>query len=185
NGFVEPIALALEGAPAGATVSFDPNPAVPPGSSRLAIETAVSAPTGVYSMTVAGSTGALTATAGIDLVVASLTTSFTLDISPTIRTAKPGEAVSYTVVLSGVNGFSQPVNLDVVGIGNAGVKAAWSSSPVVPGGSSTLTLSVLPHPLFGDHTLQVVGLFEAQVTAAPIELAIDYPYKVYLALVLK
>ena len=142
-------------------------------------------------MTVIGTSGALTDAVDLTLTVASATASFTLDISPTTRIAKPNQIVSYDASITGTDGFSQPVSLVVVRL-PAGVGAVWSVNPVtpdgsavVPHGSSILTLSIPSNPPFGRHPLQVVGIADMQLVAKDIELIITYPFRVYLPTVLK
>jgi len=118
------------------------------------------------------------------LIVASAIPSFTLSISPTTRVAKPSQVVSYTAVVTGANGFNHPATLTVVRL-PTGVGAVWSVNPVTPDHSSILTLSIPSSPLFGDHLLQVVGMIGIHLVAEGIELIIDYPFRVYLPIILK
>jgi hypothetical protein len=182
--FTTPVALTLQGAPSEATVSFDPDPITPPGTSQLHITTITSTVAGIYTMTVTGTAGVLTDTASLFLIVTSATPSFTLSVSPTTCIARPNQIVSYTAVVTGVNGFSQPVTLTVLGL-PPGVGASWSVNPVTPGNSSILTLSIPSSPPFGDHPLQVVGTAETQTVAKSVRLIIDYPFKSYLPIILK
>ena len=135
-------------------------------------------------MTATGSSGVFTDTANLTLIVASTAPSFTLSISPTTRIAEPNQVVSYTTVVTGVNGFSQPVMLTVLGL-PPGVGASWSVNPVTPANSSTLTLSIPSSPPFGRYPLQVVGTAETQTVAESVTLIIDYPFKSYLPIILK
>jgi len=184
NGFTAPVTLGLQGAPSDAVASFAPNPVIPPGTSQLHITTTTSTAAGIYAMTAAGTAGVLADTASLFLIVTSATPSFTLNISPTTRIARPNQTVSYTAVVTGVNGFSQPVTLTVLGL-PTGVGASWSVNPVTPGNSSILTLSIPSSPPFGDHPLQVVGTAETQTVAESVTLIIDYPFKSYLPIILK
>jgi hypothetical protein len=189
EGFSDPVTLALQGEPSGATVSFDHNPVTPPSDSQLHVTTTASTAPGIYAMAVTGTSGVLTDTANLTLIVASAAPSFTLSISPTTRIARPNQVVSYTTVVAEANGFSQPVSLTVVGL-PTGVDAGWSVNPVTPGNSSILTLSIPSSPSFGNHPLQVVGTADMgtadmQVVAEGFELIITYPFRVYLPIILK
>jgi hypothetical protein len=184
EGFSDPVTLALQDEPSGATVVFNPNPVTPPGTSQLSITTAASTPAGNYTMTVTGTSGVLTDTANLTLIVASAAPSFTLSISPATRIARPNQVVSYTTVVAEANGFSQPVSLTVVGL-PTGVDAGWSVNPVTPGDSSILTLSIPDSPPFGDHSPQVVGTADMgtagmQVVTEGLGLTITYPFSIYL-----
>ncbi|MDY6876709.1 MAG: hypothetical protein SWK90_10985 [Chloroflexota bacterium] len=184
DGFAASVTLTLQDEPPGGAVSFDPNPVTPPGTSQLYITTATSTVPGIYAMTVTGTSGALTDTADLTLIVASATPSFTLSIAPTTRTASPNQVVSYTTAVAGINGFSQPVSLTVIGL-PAGVNTAWSVNPVAPDDSSILTLSIPSNPQFGDHSLQVVGTAGMQLVTEGIDLTIVYPFRVYLPTILR
>lgn len=180
EGFTAPVTLTLQGAPPDAVVSLDPNPVNPPGTSQLYITTTASTLARVYTMTASGSSGALTATANLTLIVASVPPSFTLSVSPTTRIALPNQLVTYTVALTGVDGFNRPVTLAVAGL-PADVGAVWSANPVTPDAFSTLTLSIPSGPLlFGEYTLQVIGVAEAQTVSTNIKLIIDFPFKIFL-----
>ncbi len=187
--FTAPVTLTLQGAPSGATASFDPSPVTPPGTSQLYITTTASTVAGIYAMTVTGTSGVLTDTANLTLIVISKTPSFTMSISPTTCIAKANQIVSYTAVVSGVNGFSEPVTLTVVGL-PPGITAAWGVNPVAPDNPSILTLSIPSSPPSGDYPLYVVGAAETLTVAERVELIIQYPiidpsFRNYLPIVLK
>ncbi|HEV2192751.1 MAG TPA: S8 family serine peptidase [Nitrosopumilaceae archaeon] len=69
NGFTGSVTLSLSGNPAGVTASFSPNPTST--SSTLTITVGSSVPTGIYSLTVTGSSGSLTHTTTISLTVSA------------------------------------------------------------------------------------------------------------------
>lgn len=184
EGLSDPVTLSLQGSPPESTVSFVPNPVTPPGTSQLYVTTTAAAPSGTYPMTVTASSGALTDTANLSLVVASVTPSFTLSISPTTHIAEPNQVASYTTCVNGIGGFSQPVSLTVAGLPTE-VGAAWSVNPVAPDNASILTLSIPTSPPFGDHALQVVGVADTQVVTKGIQLIIAYPFRIYLPTILK
>jgi hypothetical protein len=185
EGYSTPVTLNLQGQPSGTSVSFDPNPVTPSAASQLRIATTGFTAAGVYAMTAGASSGVLSDSVDLALIVTSGTpTSFTLGISPTLCVAGPGQVVSYTVDVTGVGGFSQPVTLVEVGLPKA-VGSAWGVNPVTPDGDSLLTLSVPGHPPFGDYLFYVAGISGAQVTAERIELLIDYPYKGYLPTIMR
>ncbi len=185
EGLTAPVTLTLQDAPAGTTTSFNPNPVTPPGNSQLYITTTITFTlTEIYTMTVTGSSGALTDTANLTLIVTTAIPSFTLSISPTTLVVWPNRLVSCTVVVTGVDSFNQPVTLASVGQ-PPGIGVAWSVNPVTPDDSSILTLSTPGNPPLGVHPFYVVGMAENQTVATSIELIIDYPFKSYLPIVLK
>src|SRR5579859_1115223 len=69
NGFSGSVALSVSGLPAGASASFTPASVSGSGSSTLAISTTCSTPAGTYSLTITGTSGSLTHSATVTLVV--------------------------------------------------------------------------------------------------------------------
>jgi hypothetical protein len=67
GGYADPVSLSVRGLPAGATASFSPNPAA--ASSTLSVRTSNSTPVGTYPLTLTGTGGSLTRTAGASLQV--------------------------------------------------------------------------------------------------------------------
>lgn len=182
--FADPVTLTLENAPSETIASFVPNPVTPPNTSQLYVTTTTSITDGIHTMTAIATSGVLTDTANVTLIVASAAPSFTLDLSPTVRTAKPGHVISYTASVAGLNGFSQPVSLTVVGL-PTDVGAGWNTNPIMPDNASILSLSIPGEPSFGDHPLYVVGTAETQTVVEEINLTIDYPYNIYLPVILR
>lgn len=182
-GFATPVTFTLHGETASVHVSFEPDSVVPPATSQLYITTTTATEVGIYAMTVTGASGALTDTASLTLIAASAAPSFTLGVSPDIRIARPNQVVSYTALMTAVNGLSGPVNLTVVGL-PVGVGATWSVNPVMPGDPSILSLAISDAPLFGDHALDVVatttGTTSTQVVTRGIGLVIWHLYKLWL-----
>jgi subtilase family protein len=68
TGFSDPVTLALDN-PAGTDAIFDPNPAVPPADSSLAVSAQASAVPGDYPLTLSATSGSLVKTLGMDLEV--------------------------------------------------------------------------------------------------------------------
>ena len=71
SGFTESVALNVSGLPAGVTASFSPASIVGSGSSTLNVVTSVTTAAGTYPLTITGTTGAITGTATVNLVVTS------------------------------------------------------------------------------------------------------------------
>ncbi len=71
SGFTDSVALNVSGLPAGVTASFSPASIVGSGSSTLNVVTSVTTAAGTYPLTITGTTGAITGTATVNLVVRS------------------------------------------------------------------------------------------------------------------
>jgi len=73
NGFTGAVNLSVSGLPTGATASFDP-PSVPgSGSTTLTVSTATTTPTGTYTLTITGTSGTLSHSTTVTLVVNTAT----------------------------------------------------------------------------------------------------------------
>ena len=175
-----PVTLTLQGEPSETAGTFDTNPVVPPGTSRLRITSTNLVAAGIYEMNVTGNSGVATDTVDLVLVVASESPSFTLSIRPTTRIVKAGQVVTYTGLVSGLDGFSQPVSLTVAWL-PLGVEETWSGNPVMPGDFSILTLSTAAIlPLDRDYTLLATGSAGMDLCVETFELIIEAPFKMYL-----
>src|SRR5436853_5160043 len=103
------------GFPAGASASFSPNPAT--GSATMTVTTTATTSTGSFSATITGTTGNLSHTASVSLVVnAAAVPDFSLSATPASRTVTQGGSTTYTVNISRLGGFTGGVTLSVSGL---------------------------------------------------------------------
>jgi hypothetical protein len=106
-----------------------------------------------------------------------------LGITPAGRTASLGEVVTYTTVVTGLYGFDQSVNLWVSGL-PGGIGVAWSRNPLLPSGSSILTLTLPPDGLLREYPLLAVATGGSAVRTAPFTLTVvERTWQVYLPVV--
>ncbi len=75
NSFSGSVSLGVTGLPANATGSFNPTSVSTSGSSTLSISTSASTPTGTYTLTITGTSGTLSHSAAVTLVVNPVTAS--------------------------------------------------------------------------------------------------------------
>jgi subtilisin family serine protease len=156
NGFAGTVSLALAGLPAGVgTGTFTPSVVAGAGSSQLTISTVAGAPPGSYPLTVTGSSGSLSHSTGLTLVV-SPAGDFALSVSPSSRTIYRGQSTTYTVTVSTLNGFAGAVSLSVSGK-PSGSTVSFSTNPVGAPGSSTLTVRTTSTTTRGTFTLRITG----------------------------
>lgn len=73
NGFTGAVNLSVSGLPTGATESFSPTPVTGSGNSTLMVSTASSTPTGTYTLTITGTSGSLSHSTIVTLVVNAAT----------------------------------------------------------------------------------------------------------------
>jgi hypothetical protein len=97
---------------------------------------------------------------------------FSLSASPASRTIDQGQSTSYSVTVSGINGFSSSVSLSVGGLAS-GASASFSANPVSPGGSSTLTINTTTTASTGSFTFTVTGRGGAVTRSTSAELAMN------------
>ncbi len=140
NGFSGSVALSVSGVPAGATATFNPASLSGAGSSTLTIATGTAA-AGTYPLTITGSSGTMTHSASVTLVInPQPVPDFTLTASPNSQTVIVGNSTSYTATVSAVNGFAGSVALSVSGV-PAGATATLNPTAVTGSGTSTLTVA--------------------------------------------
>jgi uncharacterized membrane protein len=120
----------------------------------MTVTTAASTPAGSYPVTITGTSGTLTHTASVQLVVQAPAPTFTLSASPTSRTIARGGSTTYAITVNGVNGFAGSVTMSLAGAPN---RATASFSPNPASSTSTLTLSTRGNTSRGTYTLTITG----------------------------
>jgi len=174
ENFASPVSLTYS-APSGVTASFNgPNlietSAGSTSSPAVTIYVAGTTPVGTYPFTLTASSGGISHSATLQLivapsgnvVVASPSPDFVTQSSPAVVTLTPGVSKSTTILLSSVNQFSSSVSLTPAWIGAApsGVAVNLLSPVVIPAGgstSSTVTLTANSSPSTGTYTLGITA----------------------------
>ncbi|MCI0417574.1 plastocyanin/azurin family copper-binding protein [bacterium] len=141
GGFNSAVDLGCTGLPAGATCAFVPNPVTPPPdstvNSALTMTVGGSVAGGSYPFQVTGTSGAVTNIFSTTLQVQD----FTVTSSPSSLIAPPGGSATSTTTVTAIEGFNSNVDLDCTGL-PTGITCGFNPDPVVPTGSSTLTVNV-------------------------------------------
>jgi hypothetical protein len=155
GGFSGPVSLSVGGQPSGTGITFNPNPATA-SSASLTVTTTASTPAGTSALTITGTSGSLTRTAGASLIVTvAPTPDFRLSVSPSSQTVAQGASASYTVTITRSGGFSGSVSLSLGGL-PSGARITFSPNPAA-GASSTLTLSTSAGTPRGSYALTLMG----------------------------
>jgi uncharacterized membrane protein len=154
NGFDDDVTLSLAGLP-GAAGSSTFAPPVVSGSatSQLTIATSPTAAPGSYSLTITGTSGSLTHSVPMTLVVSG---DFAVTASPPQITIKHGKTATYSVSLSPVDGFSGKVHLSATGIPPRATywfSHAWVRVP----GTSKLKVKTYPVTARGTRTITITA----------------------------
>ena len=174
NGFSAAVGLLLSGCPASATCTLGSSSVTPPSggstTSSLSIVTGGTTPPGTYPIKITGTSGSLTHSATVTLVVAA---DFTIGASPSSRTVRRGSSGSYTVTVGTVNGVSSTVNLSVSGLPRRTTASFSPSSSVVSPGSSTLIIRPAWSASRGTFTLTITGANGGFTHSIPVTLVIQ------------
>ena len=149
NGFSGSVTLGFAGLPVGAVGGFSPNPTT--SASTLNVTINSTTPTGIYVLTISGTSGSLTHSTTVTLVVAD----FALTASPASVTIAGGQSATYVVTIQGLNGFSGSVSLSLSAVPS---KATATFSPNPATSSSILTIKTnRGRTTPGTYTLLITG----------------------------
>jgi outer membrane protein assembly factor BamB len=164
SGFNSDVSLSVSGVPTGATATFAPATFVPlktDKTSALTVSTSISTPPGSYALVVTVTGGGITHTATANLVVKSSNKGYlVLSASPDTRSVTAGQATTFDLLVTGVNGYANPVNLSVSGL-PSGASAAFTPNPVTPtaaGAASTLSITTAASTPAGTYPLTIMGV---------------------------
>ena len=155
GGFTGTVSLAASGLTASqGSVSFAPATlAGGSGASTMTVTTAGALAPGTYPLTITATSGTLSHSTQVNLVVAR---DFSVAVSPASLSLARGRSGSYTVSTSPIGGFTGNVSLSVTGI-PSGATFSWSRNPVATPGSSTLTVRTSGSTSRGTFTIKVTG----------------------------
>lgn len=156
NGFAGTVSLAASGGPSGTSFGFNPGQVTGSGSSTLSVTVPSTATPGTYTVTVTGTSGGLSHSTTVTLVVSSLTADFSISAAPSSQTVSRGSSTTYTVTVNPLNGFAGTVNFSVSGLPSH-TSASFSPTSVTGSGSSTLTVKTRGNTRTGTFTLTIKG----------------------------
>jgi subtilisin family serine protease len=176
NGFAGDVALSLIGlSPGQGSWSFAPGVVVGSGTAQLTVTTSASLAPGTYPLTIRGTSGSVTHSAGVSLVI-SAPPSFSLTATPSSASTPAGGTVSYAVSASSVGNFSGDITLSLSGL--TGAQATWSfDKPIITGGAgaSQLTVTTTGSLAPGSYVLTITGTSGAITRTANVTLVVTAP----------
>ena len=150
NQFTGTVALSVTGLPTGATALFVPDHVVGSGSTALTVSTSSSTPVGSYQLTIRATSGTLTRTTTVTLVVSG---DFTMSATPSSRTIRPDERTTYTVAATAGPGT---IALAVSGLPKFAT-GTFNPSTISGSGTSVLTINTNKKVARGTYTLTITG----------------------------
>ena len=158
GGFNHAINLSATGAPAGATVTFNPStiPAPGAGTSVMTISVPKTRHWGTIPLTVTAKGGGIVQNVTVVLAVTvAAPPSFTLNVPSAVSTG-PGGQTTGTVLTTVSNGFNSAVSLSASGA-PSGTTVSFSPATIpAPGsGSSIMTVKVPGNAAFGSYPITV------------------------------
>lgn len=168
GSFASGVTLTSSGAPSGMSVTVVSNPVTPAAggtaSSTLTISTSASIPVGSYGITIAGSTGSLSHSATLTVVVTPVAIAdFSVLSSSGTISVTPGSSGAATITVQSRNGFSSAVLLFASWLSAAPEGTTFSlPTPITPMPNATAT-SILrvtagSSATLGNYTLRVLGV---------------------------
>jgi hypothetical protein len=158
NGFAGSVNLTVSGLPKSTAATFVSNPlSSSKPSSSLIVETGSSVPVGSYTLTITGTSGTLSHSVAVQMVVAS-SASFTLDESPTANQGvAPGATTTWSVNIRRASGFTGSVTLATNKDLPSGVTASFSPNPAA-GATATLTMKTSASTPLGSYPFAIQGI---------------------------
>jgi hypothetical protein len=120
-------------------------------------------------LTITGTSGPLVHSVNVTLVVNS---DFTISVAPPSATIKKGGTASYTVTITGGQGFSGTVGLSVSGLPRS-ANPRFTPTSVVNSGTSVLTLSTRKNVPVGTHNLTITGTAGSLVHSANVSFIVQ------------
>jgi probable HAF family extracellular repeat protein len=155
GGFNGTVTFSVSGLPAEATGTFTPPSVVGSGSSTLSVSTAATTPAGSYPLTITATSGTLSHSAVVTLVVFPAGgEDFNLGASPASQWILQGSSGNYAITITPTGGFTDTVTLSVSDLPELAT-ASFAPNPATS--TSTLTVDVDPNTPEGSFVLAITG----------------------------
>ncbi len=166
NGFNSGVSLSASGLPGGVTAAF--NPVSTTTTSALTVTASTTAALGTFTVTITGTSGALSHFTTVSLTVTPAP-NFALSVSPNSLSLARGAKVTSAITITPQNGFTGGVSLSASGLPR-GVTASFSPNPAT--GTSTWTLTAGSKAAIGTFSVQIRGTFGSLTHTVTITLTV-------------
>jgi subtilisin family serine protease len=167
NGFNGTVNLAVTGLPGGVTASLSPSSVAGSGTVTLTLQTSVALSSNL-PITLQGTSGSLMNLATVIVNGPN----FTLSATNGSLNLTPGSAVSSTITVTAVSGFSGVVTLSATGL-PGGVTASFVPPSVTGSGNSTLTLTADSTAIPGNYSITLQGAGGALLNTLALTLVVN------------
>ena len=154
----------------GATASFAPPSVTGSGSTAMSVGTAASTPAGTYTLHVTGTSGPVSHSADVTLVV-NTSGDFSVSASPASRTINNGETTTFNVTITPGQGFSSNVTLSVSSLPRFVTGTFQPAS--LPSGTAALTLNTKKQVKSGSYTVVVTATAGSLSHSANVTLVVQ------------
>jgi kumamolisin len=156
NNFSGTVDLTASVSPSGPTTNFPTSVSVTPSTAGGAALNVSANSTGTYSVTITGTSGSLTHSTTVTLVVGQAAGGdFSLSASPGNVTLRGGGIAAYTISVSPASGANPTVTFELSGVPGTWARS-FSTNPLTGSGSTTLMVTV-PSSASGNYTLAITG----------------------------
>jgi photosystem II stability/assembly factor-like uncharacterized protein len=162
-GFSAPVTLSVSGEPPGVSHSFSPPSVTPPSggsaTSNMTINVAASVAPGTYPLTITGTSGALSHSVAVDLVVSAPPPAFDFEIvatSPSSVSILLGQTANFDLSINLLSGSSQPVALSASGV-PPGATASFTAPSGSPPFATTFSVATTASSTPGTYGIVITG----------------------------
>jgi hypothetical protein len=152
NGFNGTVTWSASGLPSGATAAFNPTSVTGAGSSTMTVTLLNTTPANSYTLTIKGTSGGITQSNTVVLVVSD----FTISATPSSQTVTAGNAANYTVNVGSDNAFGGTISFTAGGL-PAGASASFNPASTGAPGSSTMTVTTSTSTPAGSNTVTITS----------------------------
>ena len=170
GGFSGPVSFSVSSLPPGASASF--SPATVTGSGSTTMTTSSTTPAGTYALTITGTSGTLTHTTSVTLVVSSPpppSDDFSLSASPSSQSVPRGGTAVYSITVTPSGAFIGTVTFSVIGL-PGGATASFNPPSVTSSGSTMMT--VVAGNQRGTFPLTITGVSGSLQRTASVSLTV-------------
>ena len=168
NGFTGTVSFGITGLPAGVTASFSPAAVAGSGSTTLGISTNTSIQAGTYPLVITGTSGPVTRTVNVTLVVNG---DFSISVAPATAAINLGGAATYSVAISS-SGFSGTVLFSVSGLPKFAT-FKFNPTSIVNAGNTVLTVGTNKKVARGSYPLTITASSGGLVRSIQVTLVIQ------------